>query len=1095
MKISCLILSLMMVMALYAVSGSAQNGTINDSWRWVHFGPESGLPQGPVETITEDKDSTIWVGTAKGLTWFDGYQWNLVDTTLGLPPLSCKMLHSGEKSGVILETMDRGVYQGDRNGFQCIITRAEEVAPLGANSLFVRVSSQVFTYRNGGKRLLQDFPAIDSGQTDRYFWRTGSGNMYISTLNGLYLWNNGKWDRKINTTSQYCQITNLIELSNHKIFISIINPGDRLGVWQVSPSSEMRYLTTCENYSILAFDSSSGGGVFALSIASEISIYKDGQLFEKIRLPNEGLRILALYYSHNGDLWVGTNEGLFCYHSKSTRWISVGGLEHRTENIHELIKARDGRLWAATGRGIDIYSGNKLVESITAIGGVQLKTVTGLIEDNDSNIWISSGSTFQGVFRWDGLKWTHFDLEYPHDGVYIHKIRKDRRGRLWFLGIGPFYVYGRQPGAFLYAGGKFQAWGKDQGLMSGRVYAFAESEDSSYWFGTAGGLSRWKDGQWTQWAAMKDLEVGYVFSLAVDSENNVWFADRFRAVGCRHPNGLFTYYTVFNGLPDSVVWDIQVDSSGTVWFGTDRGLAAYKNGMWKTYDSRSGLVKSPIWPILPLGNEVYLGTIGSGVVCLHPDEFYQLPPKIMVEDPIVEGTDVLLRWRPIAYQGEPSQGNVLTRFRVNNEQWSLWGLTRELMLHHLSPGSYFFQVQARDIIGQVDSSGQVGVFTIPPPFYYRSAFLLPVGLLSFGIFLFGVLYVLSIKKRDAALRKSEAKFRMLTESTFDGVLIHDHGNIFEANVRLAHMFGYEHADFLQKTLSDLLADDFRPIRENGDIQKPFETSGVRNDGSKIWVEIVEQEIPYGIGRARIAAIRNITERKLSEERLARYREELKALALQLSSTEERERREVATYLHDYISQALGFCKMKLGTMKGEVSEKDILEIRGYIEDMFEKTQSLTFELSPPILYELGLEAAIGSLADRMQAQYGLSIHIDACDSPIPLNDKISLFLFSSVRELLINVLKHAGATQVTIVIAREDHVVRISVMDNGRGFSRSKGKIERKTEGGFGLFNIQERLAHFGGSLEIVPLPGQGTNVMLVLPLDQSMHEQEKDIL
>jgi PAS domain S-box-containing protein len=385
----------------------------------------------------------------------------------------------------------------------------------------------------------------------------------------------------------------------------------------------------------------------------------------------------------------------------------------------------------------------------------------------------------------------------------------------------------------------------------------------------------------------------------------------------------------------------------------------------------------------------------------------------------------------------------------------------------------------------------MGFFTIAPPFYYRSAFLLTVGILFIGIVFFSVSYVVSIKRRDTALRTSEDKFRRLTESTFDGILIYDQGRILEANERLARMFGYEPSEFLNISLSNLLSEDSQKVSGKESIYKPLEISGARKDGTRIWVEIVGQNIPYDGATARIAAIRNITDRKLAEEHLLQYKEELKALALQLSSTEERERREVATYLHDYISQALGFCKMKLGTMKGRITDKDIHEVRGYIEDMFEKTQSLTFELSPPILYELGLEAAIGSLADRMQAQYGLMIHFDSFDQPIPLNERIRLFLFYSIRELLINVVKHAGASEVNIRIVREDQIIRISVIDNGKGFSVSQKGIKQKSEGGFGLFNIQERLSHFGGRLDIVPRADHGTIVTLMVPLEQDEVEQE----
>jgi PAS domain S-box-containing protein len=1091
MKLYSVVLALLVGTLFYIIAGSAQNGSANDAWRWIHYGPETGLPSIPVYRIIEAEDSTIWATTGNGLMWFDGYQWNMIDASNKLLAEYSKILPPVEGTSNLYVVNAHALFIGNKSGFRKVVDHVNDAIPFGRNQVLVRYLDKLFLYENGEVKSLPDYPAIDSVGNEDLLWYSNVGHKWLTAKDGLYIWQDGKWKRRIMTSPRHLSVTDLIEQPDGKTLLSLIGPGSELGIWELTLSNRFLYKYPRDFYTKMAFEPSSAGSVIAISNFSEITLYSGNQFSAKIELPVKGLRILGLYFSRDGNLWIGTTDGLYCYRLCSSRWTLFDTPSKKNENILELMKTRDGKIWAGTQHGVNIYSNNKLVQSITKINGILLTAVTGLNEDNDGNIWISSGSGFRGAFRWDGSEWKHVSIGDTIGSVFIHKIRKDRQGKLWFLGVGTYYAIGKQPGAFLLADGKFLRYRGEEGLHDGRVYSFGQTSDSTLWFGTAGGLSSQKGGKWTHWDNLVGFNLARVFALAIDREDNVWLSDRWTKVACLHPDGKITYFTTSSVLPDSNIWDIRVDSSGIVWFTSERGLAAYNHGVWTTYDSRSGLVKFPLWPVLPLGKEVFLGTLGNGVICLHPDECEQPPPKIIVENPIVEGDGVLLRWSPIAFQGEPSQANIPTRYRINREQWSAWGTTHEVMLHRLSPGSYFYQIQAKNLIGRVDSAGQLGVFTISPPLFYRPAFLLPVGLLSLGLFLFGFSYVLSIKKRDTALRISEAKFRKLTESTFDGVLIHDEGKILDANDRLALMFGYAPSDFLRKDLSELIAEDFRSFTGKGNIQKPVETWGLRKDGSKVWIEYVEQEIPYGKIKARIAAIRNITERKQSEERLGRYREGLKALALQLSSTEERERREVATYLHDYISQALGFCKMKLGTMKGEVSEKDILEVRGYIEDMFEKTQSLTFELSPPILYELGLEAAIGSLADRMQAQYDLRINYDSSDQPIALNEKISLFLFYSIRELLINVVKHADASEANIRILREDNTLRISVMDNGKGFSASKGKIRQKEEGGFGLFNIQERLTHFGGRMDIVPHPDRGTIVTLMVPLERRRAEQE----
>jgi PAS domain S-box-containing protein len=469
----------------------------------------------------------------------------------------------------------------------------------------------------------------------------------------------------------------------------------------------------------------------------------------------------------------------------------------------------------------------------------------------------------------------------------------------------------------------------------------------------------------------------------------------------------------------------------------------------------------------------------------------QPPPQIAIERPVIESDEAFLRWHPLSYFAEPRPERVPTRYRVNRGEWSNWDYTHEVVLHNLTAGSYFFQIQARNLFGVVDDAGQLGTFVVAPPFYLRAAFFAPIALLVLALGLTGFIYLLAVRRKGRELAKSEAKFRRLTESTFDGIVIYAHGNVLEANDSAARMFGYEPKDFVGKPISSLLSSyERQPERKRSEdfVQQPIEARGYRRDGQVFWIEIVENDIPFNGtsgGMARIAAIRNITERKEAEEQFAHYQEELKALVLELSNIEEHERKKLATYLHDYLSQALGFCRMKLGTMHGAINEADVRQIKEYVEDMFEKTQTLTFELSPPILYELGLEAALSSLAERMQSEHGIAFACEFEEPPVDLAENLSLLMFYSVRELCINVVKHARATKVDITLEQTENYLHARVADNGIGFNAAASSVPQRTRGGFGLFNIHERLSHLGGRLDIRPRPGGGTAVTISLPLEQ----------
>jgi signal transduction histidine kinase len=145
---------------------------------------------------------------------------------------------------------------------------------------------------------------------------------------------------------------------------------------------------------------------------------------------------------------------------------------------------------------------------------------------------------------------------------------------------------------------------------------------------------------------------------------------------------------------------------------------------------------------------------------------------------------------------------------------------------------------------------------------------------------------------------------------------------------------------------------------------------------------------------------------------------------------------------------------------------------------------LTFELSPPILYELGLEVALEWLAEQIQEKHGILANFEDDKEPKPLVNDVRVLLFQAVRELLINIVKHAQAHKVKISVRRENNNIKIIIEDDGVGFSTSEGRELGKTTG-FGLFSIRERLKIYGGHLEVHSEPGKGTRVTLVAPLDQ----------
>ncbi len=258
----------------------------------------------------------------------------------------------------------------------------------------------------------------------------------------------------------------------------------------------------------------------------------------------------------------------------------------------------------------------------------------------------------------------------------------------------------------------------------------------------------------------------------------------------------------------------------------------------------------------------------------------------------------------------------------------------------------------------------------------------------------------------------------------------------------------------------------------------------QSTGEEKW--LVVDYVSTAPGRVMVIT-RDISERKEAEARLLAYQEQLRALSSELTLVEERERRRIASDLHDQIGQNLALCKLKVAALEKEPGtdavRSELSAVRRLLECSIQDARSLIFDLSPPILYELGFLAALEWLADRITEQYRVAVEFENQAGALTLETDRGVILFQVVRELLVNVGKHSRAGRAKVIVAQGDGVLRIQVNDDGQGFDASRAYDRKEREGGFGFFSMRERLNYLGGAIEIRSKPGVGTQVFLTLPL------------
>lgn len=237
----------------------------------------------------------------------------------------------------------------------------------------------------------------------------------------------------------------------------------------------------------------------------------------------------------------------------------------------------------------------------------------------------------------------------------------------------------------------------------------------------------------------------------------------------------------------------------------------------------------------------------------------------------------------------------------------------------------------------------------------------------------------------------------------------------------------------------------------------------------------------GIVGGYVGTVIEIAGHARAEQEVHGYQERLRSLMADLLVAEERERRRLAVDLHDGLSQTIALAQIKLSALRSSMDGKlttALDEIDELIAQTNRTARSISFELSPPVLHDLGLEPAVQWLVENIHARYGIAIQLEDDGQPKPADEKTRVILFRSIRELLINAAKHAGARRVQVCLERKGDDLNASVEDDGAGMDPAVISVQ-----GSGLISIRERLSHVGGTMHIDSTPGQGTKIRLCAPL------------
>ena len=347
------------------------------------------------------------------------------------------------------------------------------------------------------------------------------------------------------------------------------------------------------------------------------------------------------------------------------------------------------------------------------------------------------------------------------------------------------------------------------------------------------------------------------------------------------------------------------------------------------------------------------------------------------------------------------------------------------------------------------------------------------------------------RRQAEVLAKAELKFRSLLEAAPDAMLITTaEGEIVLANSRADHMFGYSRQELLGSNIRMLVPTWTLSSYHVG------ESASQCKDGSSFPSEINSSPLQTEEGLLITSAIRDISERKRAEQRIAEQTQqlheanrELRHLSSRIVAIRDEERRRLGRELHDSQGQYLAAIKMNLEMIEttdaalSTIQRSALTEAITLLERSMREIRVISHLLHPPLLDEIGLQAVVPWYLNSFSERSGIQIDLDMPADIAKLPDQVELAVFRVLQECLTNVHRHSGSKVARVKILPEGASVILEVGDRGHGVTSQNGSDPVM---GVGITGMRERVRELGGQFEISSTP-EGTTVRAVLPVGEQI--------
>ncbi|HBB97188.1 MAG TPA: hypothetical protein DC054_17560 [Blastocatellia bacterium] len=959
-----------------------------------------------------------------------------------------------------------------------------------------------------GAQVLALDPSRDLSQFNRQAWLTENGlpqntvHSIVQTQDG-YVWiaTEEGLARFDGVRFTVFDKQNTPELKSNDIRVLIANR--RGGLWIGTAGGLVRLMdakftafTTQDGLPSNVIDALSEGHDDSLWVATAAGIarFSDNVFRAQPELPGNGVR--ALFSDRDGALWIGSSDGLACYQNGAVaKYTMQDGLANNTvlsidqdyediwvgttdglsqfkggrfltyttrdglpnNRINSLMTDREGSVWIGTAGGLSRFA-NKQFSSFRAEDGPAKEIILSILEDREGSLWIGTESAGLGMLK--DKKFTTYTSKEGLGNDLVKSIYEDRQHNIWIGTNGG--------GLSLLKDGKFTSYTTTDGLSSNVVLALAGDDDGNLWVGTPDGLNRFRDGKFKTFTSADGLANDFVRSIYADRAGNLWIGTRGGLTRLRGEH--FDIFTTANGLPDDFVGTIYEDDQRNIWIGTLGGLSKFKDEKFTIYTTRDGLSSNVVISLHgDSDGALWIGTSGGGFNRLKQGKFTTYSTRNGMPDDVVYGM-------------------------LEDRQHGLW----------LSSNKGIFRVDKKDL----DDLAEGTIASVSPVLYGPADGMITRECSGGG-------HPADWRSADGKLWFSTIKGLAMIDPekikpndqpplvAIEEIRVDDESVAPARTIELAP--GKSRLDFYYTALSFVAPEKVKFKYKLEGFDRDWIDGGTRrvafytnlrpgrykfrviasnNDGlwSPIGATFDLYLKPHFYQTYLFFALCGVFLAMLAWQL---YRFRLKQIESQFAAVLQ-ERNRIAREIHDNLAQEMLGVSVQLELVartmpaSAEMARTHLDRVRVLVRHGIAEARRYVWDLRSQALDKNDLPSALSETARRLTTDTGVVAQVEVSGTFRPLSPLIEGNLLRIGQEAINNAVRHAQARNIHVNLKFDARRVQLSVRDDGNGFDHQESNGQGKH---FGLLGMQERAVQIGASLKINSRTGEGTEVLVNVPI------------